>query len=368
MKNSKLSDQEKCHVDESITSWKPDWRVLWLTLIFMIGYFALGEFLFRLDAVQDKLTGPRIGSRHGQFEIQVARLEKLMQDGEQIDCIFLGNSMIWLGVNPLVVNQRFQKETGQEIHCFNFGVSALPASSAGKIASMLVQRYRPKLLVYGTFARDYAIPSDSEDAYVVSDTPWLKYQNGEFNLKGWLYAHSSVFQYKGHLRDFLFMHYLEDVFVQRDVPLYRSYGLDPKYDIRVDVSAPPVFHSKDNRDPVKWLGNFDIQPENLEGLRRIVQQSSNNTQVIIIEMPFFETAYAFFPNGKQDYATYVQQVDSITASSATPFWRLEEQPYLPLNLWWDYFHLNLEGVNEFSQWLGQRLADTYLQGELVFVP
>jgi hypothetical protein len=314
------------------------------------------------------LTGPRIGSRHRQFEIQVARLEKLVQDGEPIDCIFLGNSMIWLGVNPLVVNRTFQAETGQEIHCFNFGVSALPASSAGEIATMLVKRYRPKLLIYGTFARDYTIPSDAEDAYVVSDTPWLQYQNGEFNLKGWLYAHSSVFQYTGHLRDFLLMNYLEDVFVPRDIPRYQTYGLDPKYDIRVDVSKPPDFDARDNRDPVKWLGQFEIQPENLDGLQRIVQQSGNNTRVIVIEMPFYETAYAFFPNGKQDYETYIQQVDSATASSAVPLWRLDEQPSLSPHLWWDYFHLNLEGADEFSRWLGRQLAGAYLQGELEFNP
>ncbi len=132
--------------------------------------------------MQAALTGPRIGSRHRQFEIQVARLEKLVREGEPIDCIFLGNSMVWLGVDPLVVNQSFKDKTGQEIHCFNFGVSALPASSAGQIAPMLVKKFYPKVLIYGTIARDYAFPSDAEDAYVVSDTTWLRYPNGESNL------------------------------------------------------------------------------------------------------------------------------------------------------------------------------------------
>ena len=355
-------------MQQSFTIQKLNWRVLRWTLIFMAGYFALGEFIFRLDTAQDRLTGPRIGSRHRQFEIQVARLEKLIQDGEPIDCIFLGNSMVWLGVNPLVVNQTFQAETGQEIYCFNFGVSALPTSSAGEIAAMLVKRYHPKLLIYGTFARDYTIPSNAEDAYVVSDTPWLKYQNGEFNLKGWLYTYSSAFQYTGHLRDFLLMTYLEDVFVPSDIPPYQTYGLDPKYDIRVDVSTPPDFDARENRDPVKWLGQFEIQPENLDGLHKIVRQSVNNTQVIVIEMPFYETAYAFFPNGKQDYETYIQQVDSDTATAAVPFWRLNEQPSLPPHLWWDYFHLNLDGADEFSKWLGRRLAQAHLQDELKFIP
>jgi len=347
---------------------KPNWRILWLTMVFIVGYFTLGELFFRLDSVQAELTGPRVGSRHRQFEIQIARLEKLIQDGEPIDCIFLGNSMIWLGVNTLVVDQAFQQKTGQDIHCFNFGVSALPASSAGQIAQMLVKKYHPKILIYGTFARDYAIPADAEDAYVVSDTPWLKYQNGEFNLPGWLYAHSRVFQYKGHMRDFLLMNYLEDVFVPRDAPRYEAYGLDPKYDIRVDVRTSPDFESKDNRDPVKWLDHYAIQHENLEGLRRIVQQADYGVQVIVIEMPFYETALEFFPNGRQDYETYVQQVDSITASSLTSFWRVDEQPVLAPENWWDYFHLNLQGADLFSEWLGSQLADEYLSGNLTHFP
>jgi hypothetical protein len=348
---------------------KPNWRIVWLTLFFMVGYFTLGELFFRLDSVQAELTGPRIGSRHRQFEIQIARLEKLIQDGEPIDCIFLGNSMIWLGVNPLVVDQSFKEKTGGEIHCFNFGVSALPASSAEQIAPMLVQKYHPKILIYGTFARDYAIPADTEDAYVVSDTPWLKYQNGEFNLPGWLYARSSVFQYKGHMRDFLLMHYLEDVFVPRDAPRYQAYGLDPKYDIRVDVRTSPDFESKDNRDPVKWLGHYTIQQENLDGLQTIVQQADRGVQVFVIEMPFYEeTALEFFPNGSLDYNSYVQQVDSITALHHTPFWRMDDQPVLTPDLWWDYFHLNLEGANFFSEWLGDQLAETYLQGRLESIP
>ena len=361
---SELFILRKWGVGESFAIQRPDWRILKLTLLLLVGYFMLGELFFRIDLVQAKLTGPRIGSRHHQFEIQLGRLEKLVREGEPIDCIFLGNSMVWLGVNPLVVDQSFKNITGQEIHCFNFGVSALPASSAGQIAPVLIEKYHPKVLIYGTFARDYAIPADVEDAYVVSDTPWLKYQNGQFNLEGWLYAHSRVFQYKGHVHDFLFINYLEDVFVPRDAPDYRAYGLDPKYDIRVDVRVSPDFESMQNRDPVKWLSHYEIRPENLEGLRQIVQQSNNDVQVIVIEMPFYETGLEFFSNGEQGYKIYVQQVASITASNQTSFWRLEDQPALSPENWWDYFHLNLPGADLFSAWLGNKLADTYLKGEL----
>jgi hypothetical protein len=355
---------KKWVIGQSLIITKPNCRVLKLSLIFLLGYVLLGEIIFRLDPVQTALTGPRIGSQHRQFEIQVARLEKLIREGESIDCIFLGNSMVWLGVDPLIVNQTFQDQTGQQIHCFNFGVSALPASSAGQIASMLVERYHPKVLIYGTSARDYTIPGDAEDAYVVSDTAWLQYQNGSFNLLGWLYTYSRIYQYKGHLHDILFIKYLEDVFVQPNAPLYQAYGLDPKHDIRLDVRIPPDFGSSDNRDQIKWLGHYAILDENLDGLRQIVRQSANNTQVIVIEMPFHKNAYEFFPNGKDDYDIFVQQVSAITASRATPFWRLYNQPTIAPNQWWDYLHLNLAGADFFSAWIGNQLANSYQQGKL----
>lgn len=341
---------------------KPDWHVLWITILLLVGYFIAGELFFRLDPVQRALSGPRIGSSHEQFEIQVARLDKLVREGETIDCIFLGNSMIWLGVDPLVIDQVFQSRTGREIHCFNFGVSALPASSAGRIAPMLVDKYHPKLLVYGTFARDYAIPAEVEDASAVSDTPWLRYQNGELNTEGWLYDHSSVFRYKSHMRDILLRRYLESVFIPEDSPAYQAYGLDPKVDVRLDVRQLPDKEDVDNRDPVKWLSHYEIQEENVDGLRRILQLSDHETTIVVLEMPFHENALDFFANGDQDYARYIQQVSSAAETSHTPVWYLKDQPPLPLEGWWDYFHLNLKGARLFSEWLGNQVADAYLQG------
>lgn len=340
---------------------KPDWRVLRIAILLLAGYFMIGEIFFRLDPVQRALSGPRIGSSHEQFEIQVARLDKLVREGEPIDCIFLGNSMIWLGVDPLVIGQVFESRTGEAIHCFNFGVSALPASSAGHIAHMLVEKYHPKLLVYGTFARDYAIPLDAEDASAVADTPWLKYQNGEFNPKGWLYEYSSVFRYKSHMRDILLNRYLENVFIPEDRPAYKAYGLDPKFDIRLDVRELPDKQDEGNRDPVKWLSDYEIRAENMDGLRRILSLSDHETTVIILELPFHENALDFFANGEQDYARYIQQVSSAAETRQTLVWRLKDQPSFPIEGWWDYFHLNLEGARLFSEWLGNQAADAYLQ-------
>jgi hypothetical protein len=355
-KNKLPAILKKWGIGESFAFHKPDLSLLSLALLIFACIFVLGEFVFRTDFVAENLTGPRIGSRHKQFEVQLARLEKLTRAGEQIDCIFLGNSMIWLDVDPLIVNQVYQQRTGQEIHCFNFGVSALSASSAALVAHMLVEKYQPKLLIYGTSARDYAVPTDAEDTYVISNTPWLKYHNGALSIVGWLYDNSNFIQYLGHVYDLMFFKFPE-VIADRSRSLPQNYGFDPKSDIRVDVVISPDFEEIGNKDSLKWFYQYEIHDENLEGLRQIIRQKEYDVEVIVIEMPFHESGYAFFTNGEKDYERFVQQVDQITELNGTPLWRIADHPEIPRQGWWDYTHLNIQGAEIFSQWLGAQLSE-----------
>ncbi len=336
---------------------KTNGRVFCPALFMFVACFLLGEFIFRQQVVQNHLLGPRIGSRHRQFEAQWARLEKLVKGGEPIDCIFLGNSMVWIDVNPLIVSEAFRIRTGEEIHCFNFGVSALPASSAGMIAPILVERYHPNYLIYGTFARDYAIPLSSDDASAVSNTPWLKYESGQFDLDGWLHDHSSYYQYKDYVPDLLSFNFGEVFPGYKGFPPYHDYGFDPKMNVRIDVRKSPDPNDIGSKDPYQWLHHYVVLNENLEGLLRITGQSECGVKVIIIEMPFYPTAFEFFLNGKDDYNQYIRRVVEISGSSEAEVWRLEGQPGIPKEYWWDYFHMNINGARVFSEWLGNKLGE-----------
>jgi hypothetical protein len=325
----------------------------------------LTESFFRIDAVKEHLSAASLGSSHRQLEIQFARLDRIVENEGAVDCIFLGNSMVWLGVNPQVVTQVIEERTGHSMRCFNFGVSAMPASSAGSVASILIDKYQPSLLIYGTFARDYVIPADAEDAFVISNTPWIKYRNGEMSISGWMYDFSNAFRYKEQARNFFYMNFGE-VFQDNFGPeAFRAYGLDPKFDVRIDVTLTPDPEDVGNKNATEWLYDNDILSENLDGLRRIIQQSENGVQVVIIELPFYETGFQFFKHGKQDYDSYINQMAQLTSFSGVPFWRIEDQVKIQQAGWWDILHLNLEGANQFSAWLGNRLSEEILQGSFV---
>jgi hypothetical protein len=336
-------------------------RVLYLAISMLIAFCLLGEITFRQETVQKQMLGPQVGSRHAQFDGQWARLEKLVKEGQRIDCIFLGNSMVWIDVNPLIVSQRIKEVTGREISCFNFGVSALPASSAGLVAQVLVQKYHPKLLIYGTFARDYAIPGTAEDATAVSNTPWLKYQLGRVSPEGWLYDRSYFFKYKNYVADVLLFDLEHVIPGYNGFPPYHDYGFDPKIGTRINVNGTPNIDDVGSQDPHKWLYQYRILDEDLDGLRQIMRQSEAGVQIIVMEMPFYPVGFEFFLNGEDDYNKYVEQVTQLSEATGTAFWGLNEQPKIAAENWWDYFHMNIGGAKVFSEWLGGHLGDFLIQ-------
>jgi hypothetical protein len=350
---------KKWKMGDTLRIRKPDVGFWGQTTGFLLVLLVLVELFFRLNFVQDHLSAASIGSRQRQLEIQFARLDRLVEKQGPVDCIFLGNSMVWLGVNPQVVTQVFAQKSGQDMRCFNFGVSAMPASSAGLVASILVDQYHPSLLIYGIFARDLSVPADAEDAYVITDAPWIRYRTGQFNLAGWMYDSSFAYRYKEQMRNLLNLDQGK-VFGAFDGPeAFRAYGLDPKADVKLDVSKLPDPNDFNSKMAFHWLYEYEILPENQAGMRQIIDQSEKGVQVIFLELPFPDTAYAFFENGEIDYNRYLEQVTQLTTATGTPFWRSHGQVSIEPAGWWDFLHLNMLGAEAFSEWLGNQMSEAF---------
>lgn len=329
-----------------------------LALLLFSLLFGGFELFVRTEFVESRLNTPTIGSRHGQFENKLARLDRVVKRDGPVDCIFLGSSLVWLGVEPETFSQAYKLETGQDIRCFNFGVSAMPANAAGSVAQILVENYRPKLLIYGTSARDFAIPSEAEDAAVILETPWVQYRTGHFTVQGWLYDNFHTLRYLSHFRRLLMLNFnpLENEF---GTSKPEQYGFLPKDTPITDkslVSAREYLH--------EWLYNYKIWPDNLLGLEQIVNQNSPKTKVIILEMPVPPTHFDYFKNGRQDFDRYTTQVENLLASSKVPFWKTTDEQLIPADGWWDPSHLNADGAKIFSEWLGHRVGQAVRQGEI----
>lgn len=324
-----------------------------IAFIFFLLFWVVAEFAVRSDFFLSSLTTPRMGGQHGQFEFQLHRLDRALASKGQIDCIFLGNSMVWRGLNPSLFQKAYSVPTGQNLQCFNFGVDAMPAAAAGEIAQILIHDYQPKLLIYGTDARDYAVPPTRQDTTAIRDMPWVRYRMGAFSLEGVLFEYSYAYRYKASLRHLL--RFDRRTLLRKEKNLS---GFDPEPRSKFDIRRHPSVYKDEYH--VKYyyemLSNYRMLPQNLEGLDRILRQNTERTRIVLVEMPVPQAYMHFFKNGRRDHQRFVEQIAARAAEKKILFVRTSQLELIPDDGWVDYSHLNTKGAQIFSSWLASKIG------------
>lgn len=153
------------------------------TLLILALLMCAGELAARSATFQAPLTAPKLGSRHYQLGHKLALLDATVKQSGPIDCIFIGSSVADLGFDPDSFRNSYREVSGRDIHCFNFGIDASTAASTAALARILVEDYRPRLLIFGMDPRDIAVASEEPDPQAVLDTPWIKYRMGAFSRR-----------------------------------------------------------------------------------------------------------------------------------------------------------------------------------------
>lgn len=348
--------QETIHKMQTLRLRRPFGQTLLLSLSFLCLLAGSIEIVLRIEPVASALPNSNFGGRHEQLETQFARLDHVVAQEGPVDCFLLGDSLVWLGVDPEAFQNAYKDATGQSLHCFNFGVSAMPAVAAAQLAGYLVDTYDPKLLIYGVHARNLAVPLSDEESQIIINNPWFQYRRGTITVSNWIKAQSVIFQnldYVDTLRRL-------DMRTARD-PLgwqYRQlHGFDAKARTLLDVDEAPNPEDPDQESGFKWYWNYQIQEENLAAVRHIAELDDQERQVIVVVMPVHTNFKKFFRHGEQDYARFLSSVEETMAQTGTPFWVLEGAVTIPTDGWFDYSHLNLDGASVFSAWFGTQVGD-----------
>ncbi len=334
-------------------------KTIILTFIFLLLLLGAVEVSLRFYFVQPQVNRlvPSLGSRHQQMELQLARLESKVNKEGRVDCIILGSSLVWLGVDPDIFEKAYKLETGQDINCFNLGIETMSAGAAGVIAKFIVDRYQPRLLIYGTSARDYAVGAESEETEVILNTPWLQHYLGNYSIWGWLYTHSFTIRYMRQIRSLLHLNLDELVTIGSDSGSLNGFlaKTRPAREIHFQHAAD---------DAARWLQPYEIQRENLLGLEQVVNLQSDGLQVVVVEMPVSENYYSFFTNGRQDYERFIRQTEDLLGSKGFKLLRTSTDPPVPDDGWWEYSHMNAIGAKAFSKWLGKRIGKRVMIDDL----
>jgi hypothetical protein len=323
-----------------------------LSILFFIVFVGSIEIILRLPIIKTNITVPTFGSEHRQFEIQLYRLKEFYESENYIDCIFVGDSLVWLDLDPIAFTQGFNRHNFEDFSCFNFGIAALSAFGVSRITEILINEYNPKLIIYGLHANSIVVPADHEDSSTVLDTSWVSYKYGEFNLLGWLYEHSYFARYSMVLNQILRFNTgaLDN---ESGASANQILGFDPKQGQRININNPPSRNDPADQPGFEKYYDYKIYPENIQGINSIADA---DTSIIFVIMPVHQTFYYFFRDGEDDYNQISEILTSTIKNKNTILLKADEHVQFLDNDWWDYSHLNNIGAQKFSFWLGQEVG------------
>lgn len=331
---------------------RPSSRVIALTALFLGVFVSAAEFIVRQPQVQANLPFPGLNGQHRQMERQWHRLEVLTRSGVNIDCIALGNSMVLNGFIPAVFDREFYEGSGERISCFNFGVDGMSPVSTSALAQILMETYHPRLLVFGTDARDFAVAQDSWENTVFTDMSWIQYRLGRFNVPGWLVDHSYLYRYRYVLADMMRLSIQKGQYATSS-----QYGFESTDDV-FPVNLPP--NPNDPAYQIQYyysiLDNYSVLPENQIALRQILAQQDETTTIVAVEMPVTDSYFRFFDDPAADYDEFLDVLRTTTTEYHVQLLETTHLDLIPDDGWMDYSHLNNKGAVVFSEWLGQEIG------------
>jgi hypothetical protein len=343
--------------DHAAPSWQASSSVFLtpaVALILLAAVLGGAELATRVPAVRDALHVPSVGSSSRRFELQLAGVERYVASRGGVDCLVLGNSTALMGVDPDALNRSYRHSMGQPLRCFNFGVDGMTASAAGAIAPILVDRYRPRLLIYVVSARDVG---QSVEGPALAADPWVRYQGGTFSLDGWLASHSEAFGY------FL---------------LYRQW-LDPvrwpAAKSSSGTTATGFFPIDGHRSlsPELWartqalydeIARHPLSDPELTGFARLVALSGPSVRVVVIEAPGHQRLRRWVRHAGSFYGDAIAHMRHEARRRQVPFWRAPSQRLIAPDSWVDFVHVDRTGAARFSEWIGARLAAAAHTGRL----
>jgi hypothetical protein len=342
----------KAHTSVDISALLLNRTVVYGVLIFILVLVG-GESLARQPEIQANLPYPAIGGGHDALERQLYLLEKYVQEHGDLDCFFVGSSIVRAGIRPDTFEAGYRLQTAETINCFNFGVQGLNPGLAHTVIEMVINRYAPPLLIYGTASFEYYVSPTNTDAQNTLHSDWIRFQNGSFNIAGWFTEHSLLYRYALLIPEFL----------QNDA------GLSPSTDINhalldrgltsnpiFTASSPLHLLTRNPRANLVFDTNTQFTPSEADysGLQSIVQMSAPESRFIVVEMPTFSV-----PNGPAGNAS----MTVIARDNGVPFW---ETDHLGMDdIAWNFIdpvHMHFFAATNFSYWLGQQVGAVVQQG------
>lgn len=329
---------------------RPAGRVFFRALLILVIFLAGFEILLRLLVGSGLIINPGPSTNNADLNTKLPLLDKLAAE-THIDCIFLGSSMTNDGIDPEVFSQRYAELSGRQLTCFNFGVGWLTGEVAGGLSRILVDRYHPDVLIYGTSARDYSAVMGMR---ALKSDPWYQYMLGQWNLPGWLQEHSMLYRY--------YLKFLSDLNPSnRGFAIKTRDHISPYGHFRLDIIGEDL--EAGNR-----IDEEELRPKDFNGFSRLVKLKSDQLQVVVIEIPVHMDYLPVYVNNSLDqyYELFYDEIEEVTSRNDVPLINTVTGGLFTSgdDGWGDMKHLNVIGAERFSLYLAEAAWQLEQDGRL----
>jgi hypothetical protein len=337
--------------------------VLALAILAAIGFLA--EAVVQSPAVRPRLPAGSYGTSSRYLDYHLDHLREFSRREGGVDCIFIGASPVFRGIDPAIVAEAYRARTGQSIRCFNFGIRGMDPVNAAILARIIKEDYHPQWLIFGLDVANLAAgPSEGLRMRILTSR-WIAYRQGRFDLEGWVVDHSSAFRLYLQYRDWMKPPFSAQALVEADRAFAREVGPDghtPLLKTATDLDDRPGTGTDEARY-FELLGAFTLDPAQLSGMEGLLQREPGQ-QTVLLEMPVHPTYLHYYGRGEADYRLGLAAAEQAAANAGAPFWTTTREDLIPEEGWTNRIHLNALGARVFSEWLGTQLGNAVLEGTL----
>lgn len=330
---------------------RPFGKTVLLSVVVLVFMTGAAEFLVRTAFLRSRLPVPSIGSGHRNLDLKLSFLNDFIKTHGSVDCIFLGSSFIFYGIDPEVVQQAYEEKTGKSMRSFNFGISGLSLPAAAVLAKILTKLYRPGLIVLGVLPGYEGVGRGAEQR--ITSNPWIQYHLGMRNFTGWVIDHSRAYRYYLRLLIWLDNPELSAKIDRLEMNMSLSgyaHGRSAKRKIRSNLTI------RNKPKILEQMKNFKISPKHFSALEQILQFHTQ-VQIIIVEVPVHPVFFTFFERGVEDHQQIIAGTRDRAIHYGVPFLPTTHLNLIPDEGWLNFNHLNSAGAKIFSRWLGNTIGD-----------
>jgi|GEM_PF-2722169 len=320
------------------------WRLLFFITMIAVSLYGGLEYALRQPRVMKAAPITILGNDYPPFDEAYQRLTIYQKTVGEIDCIFLGSSLVLNGINPQIVAEQYAITNDTPLNCYTIGIGHLSAIAMQDIATLLIDEFSPKILFIGVSHRAFTQSTDAEyeRQKVILDSAWGQYKLGDWSLSGWLQDTFYVARYYSGLN----LNVLNIDLTPTDTTIW---GHEPRYYYTIGSLR---------RFPIEPFRHFPLNDDERNTIQAFKSLPTEQTSIVILEMPIA-------PHQKEAIAGTPAAYNQVMSDLLNPLeqteglqvWRTDHLQFTDQD-WSDAIHLYFTGTQQFSQWIGNHISLT----------